>query len=161
MKGRQVMTERQKLIAHKKAVLYTKARLKQMSGIEVIKIFEQNELEELNEIYSAYTSTYSYDYDFEPYSKLPYGSPETQIYSWIIAVIGLKEEAEYFFLCGSLWVRIKIQNLQLAAQSLWYGKNFLLAETNFSRIMEVDFDSRDEDNYLIDIWECSQYTAKK
>lgn len=129
-----------------------------MTGIEVIKIFEQNELEELNEIYSAYTSTYSHD--FEPYSKLPYGSPETQIYSWIIKVMGLKEGAEYFFRCG-LWVHIRIQNLQLAVQSLWYGKNFLLAEKNLSRILEVGFDSRDEDNYLIDIWECSQYTAKK
>lgn len=154
------MTERQKLIAHKRTVLHTKARLKQMAGVEVIKIFEQNELEELNEIYSAYTSTYSYDNDFEPYSKLPYGSPETQIYSWIIAVMGLKERAEYFFNCGGLWVQIRIQNIQLAVQSLWYENNFLLAETNLSRILEVGFDSRDEDNYLIDIWECSQYTAK-
>ncbi|MDE6710088.1 MAG: hypothetical protein K2J76_06335, partial [Oscillospiraceae bacterium] len=75
------------------------------------------------------------------------------------AVMGLKEGAEYFFYCG-LWVQIRIQNLQLAVQSLWYENNFLLAEKNLSRILEVGFDSRDEDNYLIDIWECSQYTAK-
>ena len=145
------MTERQKLIAHKKNVLYTKARLQQMTGIEVIKIFEQTEPEELNKIYSAYTS-FAYFYDYEPYSRLPYDSSKFEIYSWIISVMGLKEGAEYFFRCD-LWVQIRIQNLQLAVQSLWYENNFLLVETDFSRVLEASFDSRDEDNYLIDIWE--------
>ena len=145
------MTERQKLIAHKKTVLYTKARLQQMAGIEVIKVFEQSEPEELNEIYSAYASS-AYSYDFEPYSRLPYDSSEMKVYSWIIALMGLKEGEEYFFRCG-LWVQIRIQNPQLAVQSLWHENNFLLVETNFSRVLEAGFDSRDEDNYLIDIWE--------
>ena len=145
------MTERQKLIAHKRAVFYTKARLQQMTGIEVIRIFEQSEPEELNEIYSAYAS-FAYSYDFEPYSRLPYGSSEAEIHAWILAVMGLKEGGEYFFRCD-LWVQIRIRNPQLAVQSLWHENNFLLVETNFSRVLEAGFDSRDEDNYLIDIWE--------
>ena len=74
------MTERQKLIAHKRAVFYTKVRLQQMTGIEVIRIFEQSEPEALNEIYSAYVS-FAYSYDFEPYSRLPYGSSEAEIHT--------------------------------------------------------------------------------
>lgn len=138
------MTERQKLIARKRTVLCAKARLQRMAGIEVIKIFEQGEPEELNELYSAYTSTCSYD--FEPYSRLPHRSSEIEIHSWIIAVMELKEDAEYFFRCG-LWARIRIQDLRPAVQSLWHGNSFLLAEANLSRILEAGFDSRDEDNW--------------
>lgn len=147
------MTERQKIIAHKIAIQSAKNILRQIAGIEVLEIYEENENQGLNELYSAYTSTY--EYDWKPSGRLSYRSSEERICSWIIDTMGLKE-TEYFLLCG-LWCRIKILDLKRAVSSLWKAKEnvvgFLLAETDLSRIVECGCDSRDEDNYLIDIWE--------
>jgi len=148
------MTERQSLIAHKIAVQSAKNTLKQISGICVLEIYEENENQDLNELYAAYTATYGYHE--RPYGKLPYNSSEEKINSWIIDAMDLKEQREYFLLCG-LWSRIKILDLKHAVSSLWrHNKNcagFLLAEIDLSRILECGSDSRDEDHYLIDIWE--------
>lgn len=148
------MTQRQSLIAHKIAIQTAKNTLNQLSGIDVLHVYEDQENQDLNELYAAYTSTYSYN--VPPYSKLPYHSSEENIYSWLIETIELKEQGEYFLLCG-LWSKIKILDLQCAVPSLWHHnkntKGFLLAETDLSRIMECGSDSRDEYHYLIDIWE--------
>ena len=147
------MTERQSLIARKIAIQSTKNMLKQLSGLDVLKIYEDNENRDLNELYSAYTSTF--EYNEKPYSKLPYHSSEEKINSWLIETMELKEQGEYFLLCG-LWSKIKILDLKSSVSSLWrHNKNsrgFLLAEIDLSRIMECGSDSRDEYHYLIDIW---------
>ena len=48
----------------------------------------------------------------------------------------------------------------LQSLSLWLHngntKGFLLAETDSSRMLEAGFDSRDENYYLIDIWNYSE-----
>ena len=76
-----------------------------------------------------------------------------------LGIVGLKENNEYFFFCG-IWCRIKLLDLRLAIPSLWLHngntKGFLLAETDSSRMLEAGFDSRDENYYLIDIWNYSE-----
>lgn len=147
------MTERQKLIAYKQAVQAAKDKLKQMPGIEALSIIGLNENPRLNEMFSAYSSTYGND--VEPYSRLSFYSPVEMVYSWIAETMGLKEHNEYFFFCG-LWCRIKLLDLRLAVPSLWMHdgntRGFLLAETDLSRMLETGSDSRDEYHYLIDIW---------
>ena len=64
------MTERQKLIAYKQTVQAAKNKLKQMSGISILELLEHNENPGLNEMFSAYTTTFGND--IEPYSKLSY-----------------------------------------------------------------------------------------
>lgn len=147
------MTERQKLIAYKQAVQAAKNKLKQMPGIEALSIIGLNENPRLNEMFSAYSSTYGND--VEPYSRLSFYSPVEMVYFWIAETMGLKEHNEYFFFCG-LWCRIKLLDLRLAVPSLWMHdgntRGFLLAETDLSRMLETGSDSRDEYHYLIDIW---------
>lgn len=148
------MTERQALIAHKQTVLRAKARLKQMRGIETVRLYEENAPKALDRLYSAYCAAV-YSGSQEPYSRLPCGSPPPEVYAWLIAAMGLREGNEYFFRCG-LWARIRIRDLLPAVESLWGDyNNFLLAETDFTRVMEAGFDSRNEDHYLIDIWKPS------
>ena len=151
------MTECQKLIAYKQTVQAAKNKLKQMSGISILEILEQNENPGLNEMFSAYTTTFGND--IEPYSKLSYPSPAETFYSWLIGTMELKENDEYYFYCG-IWCRIKLLDLRLAIPSLWLHngntKGFLLAETDSSRMLEAGFDSRDENYYLIDIWNYSE-----
>jgi len=147
------MTERQKLIAYKQALQAAKNKLKQMPGIEALSIIGLNENPRLNEMFSAYSSTYGND--VEPYSRLSFYSPVEMVYSWIAETMGLKEHNEYFFFCG-LWCRIKLLDLRLAVPSLWMHdgntRGFLLAETDLNRMLETGSDSRDEYHYLIDIW---------
>ncbi|MCI8398940.1 MAG: hypothetical protein HFF90_06015 [Oscillibacter sp.] len=150
------MTERQALIARKQAMLRARARLRRMQGIEVVRLYEEDEPEGLRALYAAYCATYAYSPALEPSSRLPHGSTESQVCSWLIETMGLKEGGEYFFRCG-LWAHIRIQALLPAVESLWSNYNFLLAETDFSRILEAGFDSRDEDHYLIDIWKPSYH----
>ena len=89
------MTECQKLIAYKQTVQAAKNKLKQMSGISILEILEQNENPGLNEMFSAYTTTFGND--IEPYSKLSYPSPAETFYSWLIGTMELKENNEYYF----------------------------------------------------------------
>lgn len=152
------MTERQKLIAYKQAVQAAKNKLKQMPGIEALSIIGLDENPRLNEMFSAYTSTYGND--VETYSRLSCSLPVEMVYSWIAETMGLKENNEYFFFCG-IWCRIKLLDLRLAVPSLWMHdgntKGFLLAETNLSRMLEASSDSRDEYHYLIDVWNCREH----
>lgn len=147
------MTERQQLIAYKQAVQAAKSKIKQMPGIEALSSIGLNENPRLNEMFSAYASTYGND--VEPYSRLSFYSPVEMVYSWIAETMGLKEHKEYFFFCG-LWCRIKLLDLRLAVPSLWMHdgntRGFLLAETDLSRMLESGSDFRDEYHYLIDIW---------
>lgn len=151
------MTERQKLIEYKQAIQSAKIKLKQMDGIDVLEIFGPNEPDWLNELFRAYSTTYGCD--VKPCSKLPCSSSAEAVYSWTIDTMGLRENKEYFFFCG-VWSRIKLLDLRLAVPSLWrHGENtrgFLLADAELSRFLEAGADSRDEYNYLIDIWNCEK-----
>lgn len=73
------MTERQQLIAYKQAVQAANNKLKQMIGIKTLGIVGLNENPRLNEMFSAYTSTYGND--VEPYSRLLCSLPAEMVYS--------------------------------------------------------------------------------
>ena len=147
------MTERQQLIAKKLHILSVKKTLGRLSGIDIIGIVDENENNRLSELYSAYTPIMC-SYATVPYSKISYKSNEEQVASWIIESMELKENIRYFFKCKGTWVGIKFLNLHEGVNSLWkhQGLGFMLASNDLTQIMEASFDSRDEDNYLIDIW---------
>lgn len=149
-----MMTERQQLILKKRKIQFVKNGLRVLSGIEVLELYEDNENIELNTMYKAYLPTYLTENGNLPYSKLPFSSSKSEIYDWIIQDTEIQEQKEYFLLYG-IWVKIRIWDLSLAAESLWAlnkHTGFLLAESDYSRILEVGADSRDEENYLLDIW---------
>lgn len=147
------MTERQKLIAQKLAIQSAKNKLKQLCGVTVSELYEENQNPALNELTAAYLSAFADN--TEPYSRLLYKSSEEKICSWIIDTMELKEQGEYYYYCG-LWSKIKLLDLKCAVASLWRSEKnvsgFLLAETDLSRMMECGLDSRDEYHFLIDIW---------
>ncbi len=149
-----MMTERQQLILKKRKIQFVKNGLRVLSGIEVLELYEDNENIELNTMYKAYLPTYLTENGNLPYSKLPFSSSKSEIYDWIIQDTEIQEQKEYFLLYG-IWVKIRIWDRSLAAESLWAlnkHTGFLLAESDYSRILEVGADSRDEENYLLDIW---------
>ena len=148
------MTERQKQIAEKQRRLYLKNWLKQLSGIEVLEVYENDENIELRAMYNAYLATYQIENGGLPYSKLPFSSSKSEIYAWILRNMGIIEQEEYF-LYHRVWIKIRILHAERAVKSLWETSGslgFLLAQTDYSHMLEVGADSRDEENYLLDIW---------
>lgn len=151
------MIQRQQLIDQKLRILSVKRTLRQLSGIDVIKIFEDDENTALNDMYSAYVP-FMCSPETMPCSRISYKSTEQQVISWIAANMELKENTEYFFMCHGTWVQIRVLDLYHGIQSLWKHQGtgfvgFMLADYGLTRMMEVSFDSRDEDHYLLDIWE--------
>lgn len=149
------MTDRQKQIAEKQRRLYLKNWLKELSGIEVLEVYEGDENRELCAMYQAYLLTYQIENGSLPYSKLPFSSSKSEIYTWILQGMEIRKQKEYF-LYHRVWMKIRILDAALAVESLWEasgGLGFLLAQTDYSYMLEVGADSRDEENYLLDIWE--------
>lgn len=145
------MTERQKLIAHKLSIQSAKNKLKRIPGIAVLELYEGIENIALNEWNLIYLS--SFGYAQKPYSRLSYKSSEEKVCSWIIDTMNLKEHREYYYFCG-LWSKLKIVDLVCAVSFLWQENHgFLFVEADLSRMLECGFDSRDENHFLIDIWE--------
>ncbi|MBS5144530.1 MAG: hypothetical protein KHY89_03315 [Butyricicoccus pullicaecorum] len=149
------MTDRQKQIAEKQRELYLNNWFKKLSGIEVLEIYDKDKNVELCTMYETYLPTYRIENGSMPYSKLPFSSAKSEIYAWILQNMKIMAQKEYF-LYNSVWIKIRVLDADLAVESLWEASGdlgILLAQTDYSCILEVGADSRDEENYLIDIWE--------
>ena len=145
--------EGQRVVAEKRGDLAARTRGKQLSGVEIIALLDGEEIPPLSRMYAAYCSYMCND--TVPTSRLPHSAPREQICAWVVATMGLQEGQEYFYLCGGgFWAHIRLTDVTLAVPSLLGEcvEGFLLAEVDLSRMLEVGFDSRDEERYLIDIW---------
>lgn len=161
------MIEKKQLLKKKIKIQQVKNKLKLLNGIEILEIFENDENGRLNEIFLDYYPVMCSNNTL-PHSRLSFESSDLEIFSWIASEMRLENGQEYFFLCNGIWARIRIIDLQWAIKSLWeqnrykQGKHkigsygFLLMEVNLNYIMEAGCDSRDEYNYLIDIWACAK-----
>ena len=146
--------ERQRLLAQKRTLLAARTRCKQLSGVEIIALLDGQEYPPLSQMYAEYCP-YVSSYDTIPTSRLSHSAPREQICAWVVETMGLQKGQEYFYLCGGgFWAHIRLTDLTLAVPSLLGEcvEGFLLAEVDLSRMLEVGFDSRDEEQYLIDIW---------
>ncbi|WP_032120929.1 hypothetical protein [Clostridium amazonitimonense] len=161
------MIQENQLLKKKIKIQQVKNKLKLLNGIEILETFENDENRRLNEMFSDYYPVMCSNNTL-PHSKLSFESSDLEIFSWISSEMRLENGQEYFFLCNGIWTRIRIIDLQWAIKSLWehnrykQGKHkigsfgFLLMEVNLNYIMEAGCDSRDEYNYLIDIWACAK-----
>lgn len=163
--------ERIDLLKYKKELQNARNVLKEMSGIEVLEFYEKdtpNRIQILMKKSSrARTSAYE-----EPYSRCK-GKDWEELYVWIITDMKLQEGQIFYFWCNGFWAKIKITDLRKAVVSLWehdsyaqtvksgtsYG--FLLIDEEMDCIMEVGGDSRDEDNYLMDIRDYSGFHTEE
>lgn len=155
------MAERRDIISRKIQINRVKQMMSRMEGIEALEMDENGENILLAERYLSYTrAVYAQDGP-SPCSRLPHRSSERRIVSWILENMCLDGSQTYFFLCYGIWVKIRFSDLWAGVKSLWehYGpcvKGFLLSDAEVSRFMEVSADSRDEENYVMDIWNCEK-----
>lgn len=151
--------ELENILKHKKELQATRNILKQISGIEILEFYE-NEVPERIKILMkkskrALTSRYE-----APYSRCK-GDTLEELNSWTIEGMKLQEGQIYYFLCNGFWVKIKICKLETAVASLWEQHGFLFINEAMDCIMEVGADSRDEDNYLMDILDYSTFHTEE
>ena len=153
--------EERKIIIEKKfKILEIKNILKEFNknikGIEIIKVLEEKEIKKINEIYSEYIKTYNNNSKINTIkNKINYKTSESEICKKIIENINIKNNNEYFLYCqNKVWIKIKILDSYNSIKFLFNHQNhqFLLMETNMKKIIEFGLDSRDEYNFIIDIW---------
>lgn len=151
------MTERQAEIAERQKKMYLRSWIKRLEGVEVLEIYEANTPIALCTLYEAYLSTYQIENGSLPYCKLPFSSSKSEIYAWILQKMDIQDGQEVF-LYYRQWMKIRIEDAALAVASLWEASGgFLLASVDCRQILEVGTDSRDEENYLLDIWKPGKY----
>lgn len=114
--------------------------LKVTDGIEVLEICDSLNVE-IENYYSA---------EKIPDSRI---SPDDDIYSRIAEYMKLRNNMTVFLFCEGVPVKIRITDVFTAVGSLWnaYG-DITVADENLITVCEIGNDSRDEYNYLFDVY---------
>lgn len=134
-----------KLLEKKKQLQHIRNMLKVVDGIEVIEICNGLSVD----IENYYSS------EKVPDSRISESSDN--IYEWIADCMNLEDNMIVYLLCESVPVRIRITDVQTAVKSLWNARREItLIDKNLDIVYEVGSDSRDEYNYLFDVY----YTKK-
>lgn len=129
-----------KLFEQKKKLQRIRNILKVTDGIEVIEICNS-----LNVDIEDY-----YSNEKIPDSRI---SVNHDIYRWIADCIGLENNMIVFLLCENIPVKIRIKDVQTAVKSLWDNHGGItFIDQKLETVYEVGNDSRDEYNYLFDVY---------
>lgn len=129
-----------KLLEKKKKLQRIRNMLKVTDGIEVLEICDSLNVE-IENYYSA---------EKIPDSRI---SPDDDIYSRIAEYMKLRNNMTVFLFCEGVPVKIRITDVFTAVGSLWnaYG-DITVADENLITVCEIGNDSRDEYNYLFDVY---------
>jgi len=134
-----------KLLEKKKQIQRIRNMLKAVNGIEIMEICNGLSVD----IENYYSS------EKVPDSRISESSDN--IYEWIADCMNLEDNMIVYLLCESVPVRIRITDVQTAVKSLWNARREItLIDKNLDIVYEVGSDSRDEYNYLFDVY----YTKK-
>ncbi len=133
------MTDR-RLLEKKKKLQRIRNMLKITDGIEVLEICGSLNIE-IENYYSA---------EKVPDSRI---SPDDDIYNRITEYMKLRNNMTVFLFCEGVPVKIRITDVSAAVRSLWdaYGE-ITIADENLITVCEIGNDSRDEYNYLFDVY---------
>ena len=118
-------------------------RLKTISGIKVIEIYENIKITDKIQNY----------YSCEKVPDLKIACNSENIYSFIIENMHLVNNMTVFILYEGIPVKVKITDVSTAVKSLWdINHEIMIIDENLTKVYEIGFDSRDEYNYLFDIF---------
>ena len=134
------MTNRQ-LLEKKKQIQRIRNILKVTDGIEIMEIHDG-----LNITIEDY-----YSGEKIPDSRIPENSDN--IYEWITDCLKPENNMIVFLLCENIPVKIRIKDVQTAVKSLWDNHGGItFIDQKLETVYEVGNDSRDECNYLFDVY---------
>ncbi|MCM1507648.1 MAG: hypothetical protein NC177_11015 [Ruminococcus flavefaciens] len=130
-----------KLLEKKKKLQRVRNMLKSTDGIEVIEICDGLNIR-IAEYYSC---------EKVPDSRISEDSDN--IYEWITDCMKFRNNMIVYLLCEGVPVKIRITDVQTAVKSLWDAHGTITtAVENLEKVYEVGNDSRDECNYLFDVY---------
>ena len=142
------MTERQALIARKRAMQAARNRARRLEGVAVAAFLEDGENPRLGRCWREHSRAF---YNGRPVSRLHYRSSREEVQAWLLENLRLGEGDGFFYRIGSVWAEIRILDPPAAVRSLWEERDVLLIAADFRRILGAGFDSRDEEHFLIDL----------
>ncbi|MDE6672941.1 MAG: hypothetical protein K2K16_12230 [Ruminococcus sp.] len=117
--------------------------LKTISGIKVIEICENIKITDKIQNY----------YSCEKVPDLKIACNSENIYGFIIENMHLVNNMTVYILFESIPVKVKIMVVSTAVKSLWNTYHEItIIDENMTKVYEIGFDSRDEYNYLFDIF---------
>ncbi|MDE6424664.1 MAG: hypothetical protein K2K89_00775 [Ruminococcus sp.] len=117
--------------------------LKTISGIEVIEICENIKITDKIQNY----------YSCEKVPDLKIACNSENIYSCIIENMHLVNNMTVYILFESITVKVKIMDVSTTVKSLWDTHHEItIIDEPMTKVYEIGFDSRDEYNYLFDIF---------
>ena len=129
----------------KKKILLQRIRnmLKTISGIKVIEICENIQITDKIQNY--------YSCEKVPDLKIAYNSEN--IYRYIIENMHLMNNMTVYILFENIPVKVKIIDVPTAVKSLWDTHHEItIIDELMTKVYEIGCDSRDEYNYLFDIF---------
>lgn len=128
------------LLEKKKKLQRIRNILKVADGIEVIEICDGLSID----IENYYSS-----------EKIPDSiiTPDENIYNKIIKYMHIQNNMITFIMCEGVPVKIRITDVKTAVKSLWNTYHeIMIIDENLTKVYEIGNDSRDEYNYLFDIF---------
>lgn len=129
-----------KLLEKKKKLQRIRNMLKVTDGITVLEICDDIHID-IEDYYSA---------EKIPDSRM---SPDEDIYSQIVKRMNLKNNINIFLICEDVPVKVRITDVFAFVRNFWDSySEITIADENLNKVCEVVNDSRDEYNYLFDVY---------
>lgn len=144
------MTDSNKLQT-KLALQKTRNMMSEIKGIQILDYEEYSLSDEFLQK-SGYCSN-----DKIADARIPFCTDDEEIINIVCSLMEIKEEQILHLLVNGLLVKFQINDIRTAIHDIWDktspdSKGFVLINENKDTMYDLGSDSRDEDNYLFDIY---------
>ncbi len=139
------------ILEKKKRLQKVRNVLKEISGITVLGIYENQYIPEFDGIFERLSKLGYYSPDKIPENSINFKSEDNVIYRWIIDSMKLENGMTVYLLCCDVWVKISFLDVCTAVKDIWNViGGFTIITEDLTVLKECGSDSRDEYNYLYD-----------
>lgn len=142
------------ILEKKKRLQKVRNTLKEISGIEVLCIYENQYISKFCGMWERLSELGYCSPDKIPDDKIDCKSEDSVIYQWVLDRTNLEDGMTVYLMCRDVWVKVMISDIHKAVKDLWnvIGKQngLTIVNEDLTVLKEFGSDSRDEYNYLYD-----------
>lgn len=142
------------ILEKKKRLQKVRNTLKEISGIEVLCIYENQYIPKFYGMWERLSELGYCSPDKIPDNKIDCKSEDSVIYQWVLERTKLENGMTVYLMCRDVWVKVMISDIHKAVKDLWdvIGRQngITIVNEDLTILKELGSDSRDEYNYLYD-----------
>lgn len=142
------------ILEKKKRLQKVRNTLKEISGIEVLCIYENQYIPKFCGMWERLSELGYCSPDKIPEDKIDCKSEDSVIYQWFIDRTKLENGMTVYLMCRNVWVKVMISDIRTAVKDLWdvigSQNGITIVNEDLTILKELGSDSRDEYNYLYD-----------